>query len=82
MGLKIGEHLQIQITYKILWLGFPKHSFFKDFQLAFKGGCFLVVFIKYIVDPSLLLGKTASKQHLSNARWITQIWELFGHMEP
>ena len=29
---------------------------------------------------SFLLGKTASKQHFSNTRWILQIWELFGCM--
>ena len=50
MCLKIDEHLDIQITYKILWLGFPKHFLFWDFQLAFKGGYFLVVFMKNMVD--------------------------------
>ena len=40
MCLKIYEHLDIQISYKILWLEFPKHSFLKDFHLAFKDGYF------------------------------------------
>ena len=50
MCLKIGKHLYIQITYKILWLGFPKHFCFEGFQLAFKEG-FLVIFMKNMVDP-------------------------------
>ena len=51
MYLKICEHLDIQITYKILWLEFHEHSFFQDFQLAFKEGYFfLAIFMKNMVD--------------------------------
>ena len=46
MDLKIGKHLDIQIRYKILQLKFSKHSPFKNFQLAFKGGYFLAVFME------------------------------------
>ena len=33
MCLKTSENLDIKITYKILWLEFPKHSIFRVFNL-------------------------------------------------
>ena len=49
MCLKISEHLDIQIAYKILWLGFPKHSlelFFGSFHAYF-----LAIFMRNMVHP-------------------------------
>ena len=51
MCLKIGEHLQIQISYKILWLELSRILSFLGSQLAFKRGCFLAVFMKIEADP-------------------------------
>ena len=50
MCLKICERQDIQISYNILQLGFHEHSFFKDFLLAFKASCFLLVFMKIMAD--------------------------------
>ena len=51
MDLKVGEQLNIQISYKILKLELAYvHFFFLKFELAFKGGYFLVVFMKNSAD--------------------------------
>ena len=52
MCLKIGEHLDIQISYKILWLRLSQILLFLEFLVFFfKGGCFLAIFMKNMVDP-------------------------------
>ena len=48
MCLKIGEYLNIQVSYD---QSCPKHSHFLDFQFAFRGGCFLAVFMKNMGEP-------------------------------
>ena len=59
MCLKIGVHLDIQISYSKICI---KHLFFQNFQLPFKGGCFfLAVLMKNNVD-TLILGLHEAKK--------------------
>ena len=46
MNLKIGEHLDMKISYKILRLELFQTLSSFDFQLAIKGGYFLAVLTK------------------------------------
>ena len=46
MCLKIGEHLDIQISYKILWLELSSILSFVGFLACFQGRFFLAIFMK------------------------------------
>ena len=50
MCLKIREHLDIQISYKILRLELSRLLSFVGFSACFRG-CVLAVFMKYKVGP-------------------------------
>ena len=51
MCLKICEHRDIQITYKILWLRFLNTLVFRIFSLLSREVVFLIVFMKNMADP-------------------------------
>ena len=53
MCLKIGIYLDIQITYKILWLGLFSTLMFLGFLACFQRRLFLAIFMK---DMANLLG--------------------------
>ena len=84
MCLKIGEHLDIQITYKILWLGFPKPSSFGISRVISREAVFLTVFMKNKIDPLGVntsgnrreawgIGTKIGKEHAS-VRVLYQVW--------
>jgi hypothetical protein len=73
-SVRFGRHIDIEVSYKILWLEVPKLVPILHFQLAFKRGCLEAVLSKNTLSP---LGVKCMRASLPLTASSIRITELF-----
>jgi hypothetical protein len=64
-SVRFARHIDIEVSYKILWLEIPKLVQFCAIWLAFKRGCLEAILSKNTLGPLGIKGSTKLRESLS-----------------